>query len=97
MEGLYAQYDLCAASPAYIHLPEDAAAFGRLRALPRIVEDYGPGQCCGTCRHFIQHYRYTGSPPWYTPVGCGHCVCREVQRGRSRRDPLGSGCRHWEG
>lgn len=137
MESLYAQYDLCAASPAYIHLPQDTATLSalmgrlgpsleleelvnahsaaatlegfvngwawaqgtareciKLRRLPEIEASYGPGEYCGTCIHFVQHYRYTGSPPWYALVGCGHCMSTEVKR--SGRDPLWRGCRHWK-
>lgn len=141
MTGLYAA---CEASPAYIHLPKDAATFSTLRdrlrqtapgafleleamvnahsaaatmegfvngwawaqataaeclalrVLPVVREDYGPGQRCGTCGWFIQHYRYTGSAPWYALVGCGHCFCPDMERDKTRRDPLWRGCRYWK-
>lgn len=67
-----------------------------LRKLPAVWEDYGPGQKCGTCGWFVQHFRYTSSAPWYALVDCGHCFCPDVERGKGRRDPLWRGCRYWK-
>ena len=135
MENLQALFDAYGASPAYIHLPQDAdtlsALMGHLgpslelealvnahsaaatlegfingylcaqatarecvelRRLPEISVDYGDDQKCGNCRHFVQHYRYTGKAPWYTPVGCGHCMAGK----KNGRVPLWRGCTHWE-
>lgn len=66
-----------------------------LRKLPMLRKDYGPEKQCGSCRWFVQHYRYTGAYPWYTPVGCGHCTCPEKRRA-PRHDPFYSGCACWE-
>ena len=67
-----------------------------LRALPVLVEDYGPAERCGTCRWFVQHYRYTGEYPWYAPVGCGHCMAPDRdKRKRRERDPVWRGCTLW--
>ena len=68
-----------------------------LRALPVLVEDYGPAERCGTCRWFVQHYRYTGEYPWYTPVGCGHCMAPNRDKKKRRvRDPVWRGCTLWK-
>lgn len=68
-----------------------------LRALPVLREDYGPAQRCGSCRWFVQHYRYTGSAPWYTIVGCGHCMCPTLEKkDKDRRNPVWRGCRQWK-
>ena len=143
MEELLAMFDACEASSAYIHLPQDAAAFSalrdriqerapehfleleelvnaysststqegfvngwawaqataneclQLRKLPVLTDDYGPAQRCGNCKWFAQHYRYTGVYPWFATVGCGHCMCPELTKDKSRRDPVWRGCRYW--
>lgn len=68
-----------------------------LRELPLLKEDYGPAQRCGSCKWFVQHYRYTGSYPWYSPVGCGHCMCPALEKKeKERRNPLWRGCSQWK-
>lgn len=67
-----------------------------LRELPVLVDDYGPAEQCGTCRWFVQHYRYTGKYPWYATVGCGHCTAPgRDKRKRRERDPVWRGCALW--
>ena len=142
MEELLFMFDICEASPAYIHLPQGATAFSvlcdrlqerapehfleleelvnaysctsaqegfvngwawaqatakeclQLRELPVPTDDYGPTQRCGNCKWFVQYYRYTGAYPWFTTVGCGHCMCSA--KGKPQRNPVWLGCRYWE-
>lgn len=64
-----------------------------LRRLPEISVEYDPGQKCGNCRYFAQHYRYTGKPPWYAPVHFGHCMAPERDKRKGRGvTPLWCGC-----
>ena len=68
-----------------------------LRELPVLAQDYGPAQRCGSCRWFVQHYRYTGAHPWFTLVGCGHCTDPEREERKSpARNPTWRGCGHWK-
>jgi len=135
MNHILPMFEDCSTSPAYIHLPQDQAAYAALRdkinetvpdhtlrleldsltnayastsaqegfvngwawaqatadeclslrKLPELTEDYGPEKRCGNCRWFVQHYRYTGTYPWYQLVGCGHCMAPK----RSTRRPVG--------
>ena len=112
MDKLLQMYEVCASSPAYIHLEGDGRQEGfvngwawaqatareclALRELPVLAADYGPAQRCGNCKWFVQHYRYTGSYPWYALVGCGHCIDPERdKRKRMQRNPVWRGCTHW--
>lgn len=68
-----------------------------LRRLPVLHDRVEAGErCCGNCRWFVQHFRYTGAAPWYECVGCGHCTCKSIDRAtKYHREPQGHGCRFW--
>ncbi len=125
VERLLSMFEVCAASPAYMHLespeaegPDQAHTLAAkqegfvngwawaqatareclaLRKLPAPVELHSSARRCGSCRWFVQHYRYTGAYPWFSPVGCGHCTGpRQDKRKRMVREPDLDGCGHWE-
>lgn len=68
-----------------------------LRELPELKPYYGDKPLCGSCKWFVQHYRYIGKWPWFVPVGCGHCFCPDAAKlGKASRNPMWKGCGCWD-
>lgn len=100
LERLVSEYGSIGTQEGFINGWAWAQATAReclaLRKLPVVTDDYGPECRCGNCKWFIQHYRYTGSYPWYGIVGCGHCMDPDRDPKKAlTRNPVWRGCVHW--